>query len=112
MANAFVSVAIAVAIVSGPAFAQQGGDVLPPIPASMMEMQGRLNRVDPARSTVWINGKPYKVTANTMAFVGSDRAEDLREMAIGSPVGFMDDGNGNLLTLWVEQRAAKGGARK
>lgn len=110
-ANRIVALAIALIAFGGPVQAQQG-EQLPPIPLSMMEQQGKLERVDVARSLVWISGASYRVTEATRAFAGSQRVHDLRELVVGSQVGFMDDNNGSLLTLWSATRnEPKGGGR-
>jgi len=100
--NCVIAVGLAAASL-GVAQAQSGDPGLPPMPLAMLEKQGELQRVDVARSLVWISGAAYKLGKNARAYVGSRPLTDLRDLQLGARVGFMDDGQGNLTTFWAQQ---------
>ncbi|MCB1895479.1 MAG: hypothetical protein H6945_02215 [Zoogloeaceae bacterium] len=81
----------------------QADDGVPPLPLYMLEQRGTLTRIDVARRMVWIDRKPYKVTDDTQAYVGSRRLDDLRQLPRGAEVAFMPGEGGALASLWIER---------
>ncbi|MCB1909605.1 MAG: hypothetical protein KDH15_19770 [Rhodocyclaceae bacterium] len=99
-----IAFGLAAALLGG-AQVQANDAGLPPIPLGMLEKQGNVQRIDAARSMVWISGSAYKIGKTTRAYVGSRPLTDLRDLKIGAPVGYMDDGQGNLTTFWAQQQS-------
>ena len=54
---------------------------------SNYERQGAVSRVDAATSTVWIDGKPYKVNAQARLYVGVGAAAIVPRVEIVWPDG-------------------------
>lgn len=90
----------------------QADDGVPPLPLYMLEQRGTLTRIDVARRMVWIDRKPYKITEDTQAYVGSNRLDDLRQLPRGSNVAFMPGEGGALASLWLEHAAPASSGRE
>lgn len=78
---------------------------------SNYERQGAVSRVDAATSTVWIDGKPYKVNAQARLYVGvgadMKAVGRLSEVPAGGIAGIQLDQNGTVESLWFRSKEPK-----
>ena len=96
--KSLICCATALLLAQSLAHAQDSGD--PPLPPSMLEVQGNVTRVDIARSTIWIGRREFRFSEDTEAYVGNRRVTDLRDILVGSEVGYLAE-DGDLKTFWA-----------
>lgn len=78
---------------------------------SNYERQGTVGRVDTAGSTVWIGGKPYRVTAQTRLYVGvgadMKAVGRLSEVPLGGTAGIQLTQDGVVESLWFRSKESR-----
>lgn len=93
---------LAVALVVLPAWAEggQAGRGGPPS-GSQTEELGTINRILMETGTVWIGGRPYRITESTRCYVDEKPMTSITQLKVGQRASFQALRDGSLVALVV-----------
>lgn len=99
-----LAIVVALAGAATPALADREGDrdrqgdrapvVMPP--ASQLEEEGRITRVQEEISTLWIDGRKFRISRSTDAYVDGARLSRLSQVKVGQRAAFQSSPDGQL----------------